>query len=83
VCDEPTAALDASTQAQVLNLLADLRQEYRMACLLFSHDLAVIAQLADRVGILREGRLCETGDARQVLASPEHPHTRALGDAAL
>ena len=82
VCDEPTSALDASAQARVLNLLADLQQEYRMACLLFSHDLAVIAQLADRIGILHEGRLCETGDAREVLASPAHPHTRALRDAA-
>ena len=82
VCDEPTSSLDASTQAHVLNLLADLQQDYRQACLLFSHNFAVIAQLADRIGILYEGRLCETGDAQQVLASPEHPHTRALRDAA-
>lgn len=82
VCDEPTAALDASTQALVLNLLKDLQQQHRQACLLFSHDLAVIAQLADRIGILHEGQLCETGDAREVLASPAHPHTRALRDAA-
>ena len=82
VCDEPTSALDASTQARVLNLLADLQREYRMSCLLFSHDLAVIAQLADRVGVLHEGLLCETGGAQQVLAAPKHPHTRALRDAA-
>jgi peptide/nickel transport system ATP-binding protein len=83
VCDEPTSALDASAQSRILNLLADLREQYGMACLLFSHDLAVISQLADRVGVLYDGQLCETGETQQVLTSPVHPHTRALRDAAL
>jgi peptide/nickel transport system ATP-binding protein len=78
VCDEPVSALDVSVQAAVVNLLADLRDEFGLAYLFISHDLAVVGQLSDRIAVMYRGRLCETGQAEDVLAPPFHPYTRAL-----
>jgi ABC-type glutathione transport system ATPase component len=79
--DEPVAALDASVQAQVLELLADLRRERGLAYVLVTHDLALVAWLADRVLVLDHGRIVEQGDARDVLRDPRHAATRALVEA--
>jgi peptide/nickel transport system ATP-binding protein len=81
VADEPVSALDLSIQAQILNLLMELRQRHRLAMVLISHDLAVVARLADRLAILKEGRIVESGPTDDVLAAPSHPYTRALMDA--
>jgi len=78
VADEPTASLDATVAADVLDLLDDLRRERRLAVLLITHDLASAARRADRALILYAGRVVETGAARSVLVEPRHPYTRAL-----
>jgi peptide/nickel transport system ATP-binding protein len=78
VCDEPVSALDLSVQAAILNLLADLRDEFGLAYLFISHDLAVVAQVSDRIAVMYRGALCETGTARDVLAPPHHPYTEML-----
>lgn len=65
-------------QATVVNLLADLRDAFGLSYLFISHDLAVVAQLSDRIAVMYRGRLCETGTASEVLAPPFHPYTRAL-----
>ncbi|MBN3725585.1 ABC transporter ATP-binding protein [Burkholderia sp. Ac-20379] len=77
IADEPTTALDVSVQRQILSLL-QARREAGDALLLISHDLAVVAELADRVLVMRHGRVVEQGDARAVLAAPRHPYTRQL-----
>ncbi len=83
VCDEPTSALDVSVQAQILNLLADLRRETGVAMLLISHDLAVVEHLCERVAILYLGRIVEEGPARAVLKDPKHPYAEALARSVL
>ncbi|WP_399880915.1 ATP-binding cassette domain-containing protein [Streptomyces sp. BBFR51] len=81
VLDEPTSALDVSVQATVLDLLADLQQRLGLTYVFVSHNLAVVAQVADRVAVMSRGSLVEVGEAAAVLHSPRHPYTRQLLDA--
>jgi peptide/nickel transport system ATP-binding protein len=83
VCDEPTSALDVSIQAQILNLLTDLQRELRLTYLVISHNLPVVNFMADRIGVLFQGRLVECGDAHAVLSGATHPYTRSLLDSVL
>ena len=78
ILDEPTTALDATVEAEVLDLVAALRQEFDTSVLFISHNLAVIAKMCDRVGVLYAGELVEEGPARQVFDSPRHPYTVGL-----
>ena len=82
ICDEITSALDVSVQAAILELLADLRAELDVALLLISHDLGVVASIADRVLVLERGVVCEEGAVAKLLTSPGHPYTRRLVEAA-
>jgi ABC-type glutathione transport system ATPase component len=81
VLDEPTSALDVSVQAQILNLLLDLREHSDLAFLLINHDLGVVRHIADRVSVMLHGELVETGPTARVLDSPQHTYTRRLLDA--
>ena len=78
IADEPTTALDVTIQAQVIELMKDLVDEFHMSILFITHDLGVIAQTADRVAVMYLGNLIETGTVRQVIHSPAHPYTRGL-----
>jgi peptide/nickel transport system ATP-binding protein len=78
IADEPTTALDVTVQAQVLKLLRDLQQQFGLAMLFISHDLAVVAEVADRVAVMRHGWLLEQGSREQIFHSPRHPYTRSL-----
>ena len=78
LADEPTTALDVTIQAQVLTLLRRLRDEHRTTILLITHDLGVIAQLCDRVGVMYAGQLVEVGPVGELFARPKHPYTEAL-----
>jgi peptide/nickel transport system ATP-binding protein len=80
VCDEPTSALDVSVQAQILNLMRGLQTRLGLSYLLISHNLAVVAHMAARIGVMYLGRLVETGDARGIIERPSHPYTRMLLD---
>ena len=82
IADEPTTALDVTVQAQVLELLKELQRETGMGLLLITHDLGVVAEIADRVVVMNGGRIVETGDAAAVYQNPQHPYTRKLIDAA-
>lgn len=81
IADEPVSALDLSIQAQILNLLADLKEKWGLSLILISHDLTVVRQMTDRVVILDRGHVVETGPTQTVLGSPQSPVTRALLDA--
>ena len=78
IADEPTTALDVTVQAQILALLAELREKFGLAMLLISHDLAVISQVADRVAVLYLGNLLELGSKQDIFQVPAHPYTRGL-----
>jgi len=78
VADEPTTALDVTVQAQILQLLAELRERYQLALLLISHDLGVVAQLCRRVLVMQRGRVIEQGAVDAVLGAPQHPFTCEL-----
>ncbi len=80
VADEPTTALDVSLQAQITGLLRELADEEGLSVLLITHDMGVIAESADRVAVMRQGRLLEAGPAQTILTRPDHPYTRALLD---
>jgi len=78
IADEPTTALDVTIQAQVLELLRELKERFHLALLLITHDFGVIAEMADRVAVMYRGRLVETGAVRQILREPAHEYTRSL-----
>jgi oligopeptide transport system ATP-binding protein len=78
ICDEPVSSLDVSVQAQILNLLRDLQDEFRLSYLFISHDIAVTAFMSRRIGVMYLGRIMELGATRQIVGDPRHPYTRAL-----
>jgi peptide/nickel transport system ATP-binding protein len=80
ICDEPTSALDVSVQAQILNLMRGLQRRLGLTYLLISHNLAVIAHMANKLGVMYLGRIVEEGDTTAILSAPKHPYTRMLID---
>lgn len=78
ICDEPTTALDVTIQAQILELLKDLKERYKLTIVFITHDLGVVANIADRVAVMYAGDIVETGMVREVFYDPRHPYTWAL-----
>ncbi|MGV9241716.1 ABC transporter ATP-binding protein, partial [Streptomyces nigra] len=78
IADEPTTALDVTVQAQVMDLLAELRREYKMALVLITHDLGVVADVADRIAVMYAGRIVESAPVQDIYKAPAHPYTRGL-----
>ena len=78
VCDEPTSALDVSIQSQILNLLSDLQDEFKLSYLFISHDMAVIHHVCSRIAVMLDGKIVEEGDRTKIIEDPQHPFTQAL-----
>ena len=78
ICDEPTSALDVSIQAQILNLLKDLQEQLNLTILFISHDLPVVRQMCDRIGVLKDGKLCEVSNTENIFLKPQHDYTKKL-----
>ena len=78
ICDEPVSSLDVSVQAQIINLLRDLKTEYGLSMLFISHDLAVVKNICDRIAVMYLGHLCEVASTEKLYQHPAHPYTRAL-----
>ena len=78
IADEPTTALDVTIQAQILSLLRDLQHELKMAMLFITHDLGIVANLAQEVVVLYHGEVMEAGAVKDILCSPQHPYVKAL-----
>ncbi|MCH4886340.1 ATP-binding cassette domain-containing protein [Acidaminobacter sp. JC074] len=81
VADEPVSALDVSIQAQILNLLMDLKEEYKFSYLFIAHDLSVVKHISDKIGVMYLGKIVETGTTEDIFSRPKHPYTLALFDA--
>ncbi len=82
IADEPTTALDVTTQAEILKLIKSLQRDYGMAVLFITHDMGVVAEMADHVAVMRDGKVLEYGDVDQIFSRPQHPHTQDLIGAA-
>ncbi|MEV6052388.1 ABC transporter ATP-binding protein [Streptomyces sp. NPDC052107] len=80
IADEPTTALDVTVQAQVMELLAELQREYHMGLILITHDLGVVADVADRIAVMYAGKIVESAPVRDIYKAPAHPYTRGLLD---
>jgi peptide/nickel transport system ATP-binding protein len=80
IADEPTTALDVTIQAQILHLLADLQRELGIAMVLITHDLGIVARIADRVAVMYAGQIVEEGPTASLFANPQHPYTKGLID---
>ena len=78
ICDEPTTALDVTIQAQILKLLKDLKAKYKLTTLYITHDLGVVANVADRIAVMYAGDIVEIGTCEEVFYTPKHPYTWAL-----
>ena len=81
ICDEPVSALDVSVQAQILNLLEDMKTRYGLTLIFIAHDLAVVKNVSDRVVVMYLGKICEVGSPDIIYQQPAHPYTRVLLDA--
>lgn len=78
ICDEPVSALDVSVQAQIINLLEDLKTDLKLTLLFIAHDLAVVEHISDRIAVMTNGKIVETGNAEEVCANPQHEYTKKL-----
>src|SRR5438132_4590736 len=78
IADEPTTALDVTIQAQILELLRDLRTKFNTSILFITHDLGVVAEMCDRVAVMYSGKIVEIADVKTIFANPQHPYTKGL-----